>query len=296
MKDVARRHLASTPGTTLLLGASVDDVVKHFAQWRDGTWMDPADFLPNTLMNAPLPVYKDPPAGERRFAHINPQALWHPLFWLPVRLAGVYPLVDSKGDPMPEPEEMRSLRVALEMTASSLYDPEHGWVDTLALHGLDVDNPAHVERIARWQAGAPDDILDSINLDEHLLVDEDPHWALKSASALLGSYMRAKIALHSNSLIELFDDARLADSGKEMRSLAEHAAVLAGMVLGEIPGEEPGAATSYWNKVEQAAKSGVFPSRDAFLEGPMQSSVDYLSGIRDRYWPALDELRMLEGV
>lgn len=296
MIDVARRHLASSPGMNLLLGDSAEDVIRHFDQWRRATWMEPEDFLPNTLANVPLPIYSTPEAGRPRFSGVNPQAMWHPLFWLPERLGCRYELPHSNGGTQIEATDMWSIRVALEMTASALYDPTEGWVDILALHGLSVDDPNDVQRVAAWQAGGADKLLDGINLEDHLRVEDDPHWSLSSAAGLLDSYTRARLALHSNSLIEMLDEARSAETGKEMREDTRMAAVIAKMLLNSIPDEDPGAAASFWDKVENAATAGSFPSRQDFTDGPLRASADYLTGIRDRYWSAVDELKALETV
>jgi hypothetical protein len=150
------------------------------------TGLNPDDVILSRFCVSPVPLYPVSwPEGHRRWAGLRPEALWHPLFWLSPELAGRYQDVDDNA----EDDDAWVMRVAVEMDARGLFDADSGsWVDVLALYGLDVDDPADVERIRRWLAGVDDPILDNIelpspNVSDELLAVED--WSLLTAQSMM---------------------------------------------------------------------------------------------------------------
>lgn len=68
-----------------------------------------------------------------------------------------------------------------------LYDPAQGaWLDICYVHGIDTETEEGRERVAAWLAGAPDEVLDGIDLGVFLDADgRDPMWTVRRANRLL---------------------------------------------------------------------------------------------------------------
>jgi hypothetical protein len=133
----------------------------------------------NLIPQSPVSIFAVPLAeddwaerGLRRWEGTRPEAMWHPLMWLPRRLAMPLVAVGADGDVTEEPLEQWQARVAFEITDSQLYTDD-GWVDVLALAGLDADDAADLDRVRSWLAGAPDDSLDALDLEPFFT--DDPH-------------------------------------------------------------------------------------------------------------------------
>lgn len=67
-----------------------------------------------------------------------------------------------------ETDEEWAMRIALVMQESGLYDPETGWVDVFAAHGLDLDDSMTRLDFEAWIDGAPSATFESISLDRWL--------------------------------------------------------------------------------------------------------------------------------
>lgn len=299
--DIKRRQLLTRPGDNLLLSRSAIEVYVRHTEWAAATGLDNSRVTFSPLCSVPLPLYNAPEPGVRQFPHVNPELLWHPLFWLPNRVAARYNIPTGvDGETEPESDALRSIRIALELGQSGLYNQEDGWLDVLATVGLDVENDADLGRIEEWQQGAPDELLDSIDLDLYLRLDEDPHWALKAAVALLDPLTQAMWALLSDSLLEFVTDLASPEAGTtgdQLRDGLRLAAVLAGVQLNAVPtdGEEE-TAEMFWSRIEDEARNGQYASATAFLAGPVHEACEWLRLTRDSYWEILDELRTLETV
>ena len=120
-----------------------------------------------------VPLGEDdwPERGLRRWVGTRPEAMWHPLLWLPARLAMPLVALTPDGDIFEEPLEQWQTRVAVELVDSQLLTAD-GWVDVLALAGLDVDDPADVRRVGDWLAGGADEVLDAVDLEPVLRQDQ----------------------------------------------------------------------------------------------------------------------------
>ena len=193
-----------------------------------------------------------------------------------------------------------SIRVALELSASGLYSIEEGWIDVLATAGIDIDNEADLARIEEWQAGSPDAVLDSINLDLHLALDNNPNWALQSAMALQEPVIHAQWVMLADSLMEIIYDATYPDGGQtleEARQGVAIAASLAGVQLEEVPTDDEEDAVSFWARIELAAREGVFATIDQFLRGPVAEANGWLLHLtRETYWESVEDLQSLQAL
>ncbi|MCU6479081.1 hypothetical protein [Arthrobacter sp. A2-55] len=288
--DNKRRQLLTKPGDTLLLARSAFENSMRIAQWQEATGQSPSSFTFNANCSVPVPIYTEVPAGGRRFSEVNPEAMWHPLFWLPARVGNAYNLPTGPNKELvQESDAVRSIRVALEMSASGLYHPESGWVDILETVGIDVDNPADVDRISEWQAGGVDDLLDSIDLGPYLYVDDDPLWAIKSALALEAPVTEAGWAMTADYLMEAIWDAAEEDTFDEVRREIAIVASLAGQFLGEVPTEGQ-SSIEFWAEIEQEARIGNYASLQDFANGPMDAANEWLASTRDAFWGTIDEL------
>lgn len=167
-----------TPGTPAFakMTTRLDDLARD-------TTLDTNRFISTPLTAVPIPLYPAIEEGNRRWEGLNPELMWHPLMWLPDRLAYPYLLTDTdeEGQELQrlETTEELSIRIMLELTQANLYNPTNaGWVDVLALHDLDATDPSTLHRIDQWLQGKKDPQLDAINLDPYITDTEDPDWAI----------------------------------------------------------------------------------------------------------------------
>lgn len=300
--EARRRQMLTEPGDTLLLSKSSFEALRRFSDWQELTGMAPEGFTADTLCSVPIPIYPEVAPGERRFAGVKPSAMWHPLFWLPARVSGEYQLkTGPNGELEPESTGLRSVRIALEMTASGLYNPETGtWADILSTVDIDADNPIDQARIAEWQAGGVDDALDSIDLEEFLTIQEQPNWAIENGLLLLDTFTRAQWAILADSLIALIDEAASPESGApadltEVRDATAMAAFLASVHLDAVPTDDEDPA-HFWERLEEDARNGHYGDLASFMAGPVENAHGWLYLTRDTYWGAIDECQSLEAV
>lgn len=182
---------------------------ERLEQWRNESGMEDADVYSSPLVATPLPIYAGRiPEGSRRWPGLSPALMWHPLMWLPERLAEPYVLVETSEDGQ-ESERLESpdewaIRVALELTASGMYDPvTGGWVDVLALYDVDITAPGQIQRIAAWLGGAPDEKLDGIDLEVFLSSQERPDWAVQLTATLFDDVVASSWAIVADDLLSV---------------------------------------------------------------------------------------------
>jgi hypothetical protein len=296
--DIKRRRMLTEPGDTLLLSKSSMDTAFRFTEWQEITGLTPNRFTADPICSVPLPIYTQVAPGTRQFSSVKPEVMWHPLFWLPARLAGRYNLpTGPDGTPEVESTTMWSIRVALELTASGLYSIEDGWLDVLATVGIDVENEVDLARIEEWQAGGVDDLLDSIDLDLYLKLENNPNWALQSAMALEEPATHAQWAILADSLMEVVMesyDAELGTPLDEVRATIAVAASLAGIQLEDVPTDDEEPAQEFWDRIELEARDGIYATAQQFLAGPATEALNWLTLTRDTYWESVEDLQALQ--
>jgi len=210
MIETRRRRTFHVPGEPLMVTASPMEAATRFDMMKQFTGLSSDELLVTPIVTTPLPCYPEQwPEGRRRWTNVEPAAMWHPLLWLPERVAHRYKVIvgdeneATEADAVMESDDTWAVRVCMELSAAGLYNDATGdWLDIMSAVGIDVDNDADVARIEEWLAGEPDEHLDAIDLAPLLDRADDPDWALIEASAWLPSLRVVMWATHAEYLLE----------------------------------------------------------------------------------------------
>lgn len=289
MSDPIRRsrfdHTGVQLGTHLLFCTSAYQLALGYAEFTGFTGLTPAQVYSDPVVATPLPIYPDP-AGtgqRRRWAGVAPEALWHPLFWLPARLN--QPM--KRGGTV-EPDPTWAVRVCLEVQAAGLYDPDRGWVDVLAEQGLRTEDPDDMARVLSWLTGQPDPVLDGIDLDDRFVYDPDQDWAVDLAAGITLNVQGRAWAVVAEELLSILDDAAARPS--EAAALAQTVLDLAHATLLDVDVPDLEQPSTYWAQVDH----DVDVADDATtVLGRLEAARGWLGAVRDHYWPHIDVLDQL---
>lgn len=302
MSLTRRTHLLG-PGTALLLADTSLHAPVRLREFAAFSGIAPEDLIISPLCSVPLPLYnfaaKSP--GARRWPGTRAEAMWHPLMWLPNRLAGRYTYPDPEtSEQVRESDDLWIIRVALELTLSGLYDPETGtWVDILDSVGLDISNDVDLARVEEWLDGEPDEILDEIDLGAYLTIE--PHdWALVDALLMEPTLRRAAWALTADEILGEAEKVEDPDSGVEADAVESILAALAasGMaLLSEVPLRTEDAEPTAADDEEHAAfflRAHAAMTADDVSEATAAAVLDAIvvrcAAIRDAFWSDLEAL------
>lgn len=202
------RPFVNEPGEPLVSCVAPHETAMRMAGLAEMTGLAADDMVTSPTATTPLPLYPPQwPEGRRRWSGLRPEAMWHPLMWLPERLAARR-IVDTGTGPRIEDDELWAARVMAELTAGGFYvEPDGQWVDILALHGIDIDRAEDLERVQTWLDGQPDPELDSVDLDTSLTNENYPDWALEMAWDAVQVLRPVAWVIHASALLADVDDA-----------------------------------------------------------------------------------------
>lgn len=244
-----------------------------------------------------VPLGEDdwPERGLRRWEGVRTEAMWHPLLWLPSRLAAPLVTLDPSGEAVEEPLDQWQARVAFEVVDSQLYTAD-GWVDVLAIVGIDVDDPAGALRVRRWLDGSDDPELDAVDLEPFFTDDpdapaasRDSDWSSALAATAAPLLEAAGRALMADALLALAFD--LTDSANPLddEAYARGAWWLASLAA-ESVAEGPDIDT-WMTLLDEVRDAGQVRDR---IAAALRPSLRLLTAVRDGAWPSLAELERLQ--
>lgn len=232
-----RRPYQSEPGDSLLLPGNPIEAGFTYGHYQRATGVPHEDLVSSTLVAVPIPVRPVEGFGETpRWRGARAELMWHPLMWLPGEVT-----TRAEFDGRRETLDEFAVRVAIQLTDSNLYDPATGtWLDVLAIGGLNVDDPADVERVRLWLGGAPDSLLGGLEdvvkglldmrpevsqeLADHmeLTIEElqaardqyDPLYAHRSAREALQFLAECGYAMAAEAMLDALDDLAIGEVGE----------------------------------------------------------------------------------
>jgi hypothetical protein len=286
----AYRRYLTEPGESLLSPVGALEQMERTQLWSNSTGL-PLDRISSGLSSVPLIITGTGGDGHP-FAGVNPAFLWHPLFWLPDKIAyrQRWRNPDGVGDPIIEDLDMWHSRLSLQLSYSGLYDPELGWLDILSVYGLDVADPAVIARVAAWLAGGEDDIFDGIDLTDVILEALSMDDAVATSSAIVPDLKAIQWGIQADSLIQLLDEVREDPSSTNtyLRESTVTVAYLGSAAFSDLPWDGPAAEhdTLWTNWADQAA-NGQFASPADFIEMNFNPIYKRLRDIRERFWPTV---------
>jgi hypothetical protein len=281
--DIRRRQFLTSPGESLLLPMQAMAIADRLSRWTSYTQLPKNVIISSPLLAVPLAKRE---LGKHWAAVTEPSSFWHPLFWLPERLAA--PAAGERID-------VWAVRIALELTITGLYDVESGtWLDVLSTVGLDSEDPVVQGRITEWLEGEPDEDLDSIDLSPGMDDPSEIDWSRQQAEDLLGLLIPASWAVLSNDLITMSSET-LSDVDLDNAMIANDAIAIIYLAQGSIgdgppaiEGEESPA--SLWGRI--LADLPNWPHRElaTIVDGPFDALIESLYSIRNDYWVFVEAL------
>jgi hypothetical protein len=292
--DDRRRQFLTEQGEPLILAHSPMTLVERYSHFIEATGLDEHLVTANPLVTVPMPVFNKASGPRGWPENLNPEMLWHPLFWLPPRVALRYRFEDAEaGDGGIESEDEWVVRVGLELTLSNLYDPADGtWLDILSVIGLDSEDAATHNRLRFWLQGIEDADLDSIDLSVLTDLPATPHWALESAAELLPTLQPASWAVLADNLAQ--SAGEIAMDVTEIDDARNAVSMLVNLALGTL--RKVPAATEGENapRVRWAEIAESLPSHTGDIQSLVSGELEELSesfySIRDDYWPFVEAL------
>jgi hypothetical protein len=281
--EFRRRQFLTSPGESLLLPLQAMNIADRLSRWAKYSRLPKEAIVSSPLVAVPLATRVP---GSRWADATDPAAFWHPLLWLPPRLAA--PAAGERID-------VWAVRIALEVTMTGLYDVETGtWLDILSTIGLDVDDEITQARITEWLDGGADEDLDSIDLSSGLDDPADLDWSRAQAEELLALLIPASWAVLSNDLISMASDT-LADEDLDADMLSLDARTILYLAQGSIgdgpaglDGEEPPSAL--WERILEDLVHWPHRPLEDLIDGPFDALIESLYTIRNDYWVFVEAL------
>lgn len=334
MTEARRRPTFHIPGEPLMVTASPLEPVERLSMFLEMSGLDFDEVLVTPIVTTPIPVYPpnypeegcfghfDDGTPRRRWAGLKPEMLWHPLLWLPKRVALRYMIATSEEEfssPNPnltvESDDAWAVRVCMETAAAGFYDTDTGeWLDILSAAGLDIEDPDDYARVEAWLDGADDETLAAIDLS-YVLDDEDnPDWAFNETAIWMESLQVMLWATHSESLLHSVRALQVAcmdgvrptdtgdsveidpvdeDSGEDLvpidpdraRRSIENLAFFGSTSFSSIhPAEQ-----QWWDWFTSDLEGADPMDAESLAAGPVSVLVEHLSDLRDDWVPVIEE-------
>lgn len=282
-ETIRPRTWQQQPGDRLILVPDATKWMSDAAEFERELGDGQREFIYNIPACA-TPLYERHEEGP---AGIPLRVAWHPVFWLPTKLAR----------PLPEESDAEwGYRVATAFIEHGIYTPDDGsWVDIPAWLGLDLDHPIDRAHIQNWLAGNPVPALDSIDWETinglYPATPETDHVGIQDSIINTDLYTQAQWTLTTQSL---FDTVAAALDGLETAAAAAKApevfdllAPTVLMTLADVPEIFDGWGT-IWESVEPISAALRGPGADTVeLLGDLTSQI---VAIHDTYAPALTEV------
>lgn len=184
--DLRRFYLGTREGEDISYPSSLTSIPRFAVGLSAASSLPHSRIIQGTMVPLSLPSWSQP-----RWADVDPEALRCPLFWIPQSKIERRSVIASDQDgeqlEVPEDDDLRALRLALELTQSGLYTAEEGWVDMLYAVGIDVLTDSGRDQVRAWQEGGDDPALDQLSTSAYtdpLEEDEDDEWAFAVACQL----------------------------------------------------------------------------------------------------------------
>lgn len=241
-----RRHFIPDAGEQLLLTEDATVAAERLISFMDATGIPPEVLVADPIVTTPIPVGS---LADWR-AQADPEMLWHPLFWLPERISTRYRIQVPSGDSYLESDAEWALRIALEVQSAGIYDPTDGWLDVLALVGLDTQDPVDLARVEAWADGADDPDIDraaALVAEFYDVPGRDPNWALEQSQSFVESLLPAQFALTAASMLGLLDQEP--DSVGDIAELAS-----------DMLADEPSDGPDVLHAVAESVENGTAPT------------------------------------
>lgn len=253
-----RRPFLLEEGEQLMVTRDALVAAARLIEFVEETGLEPELIIADPVTAVPLPKHR----RGARFDGVHPHALWNPLFWLPEDIALRVRIRETEtSEPRVETDAEWALRIAIELGTTGIYDPERGWLDVFALYGIDVDDPADLNAIEAWQAGLPEERLDSIDLRKHVTFTEDSQ-AFFDAQELYPLVMAAQWGYTAASLLVAVE----ADPGN-----ARNFAALAADMLSAEPSTAPDALNDLYEGIQHG--DSATPEEVAAVTGALDAVV-----------------------
>jgi len=266
--------------------------IEHFLTWGDfldDTGLSADDVISSIMCVVPLPVYPLP----RPRPAAKPEMLWHPMLWLPEHITRRRSEHEERDD------DLYALRVALETATVGLWDVGTGtWLDVLSTVGLDIDRAEDLRRAKEWLEGEADNLIESIDISDLCLYEDNPDWATQIAYDLLPvafevvwSTGAATQILAVRQTMDSIGDTRTVEEACEwLQQIAGISAIWLRRCpeIDELPVPEKSPAKAC-RAIEAQLAEGPYPIE--LLEADIAPRlIAILWSVRETYQPSVDEL------
>lgn len=294
-----RRTSFTEPGEPLAVSPSPVQSALRFGSWVEMVGCTEDDALVTPMSSVPLPLYQqDWGHGKHRWPGTRPEAMWHPLLWLPPHLAGRYSMTAADGSTMIESDDLWAVRLAYEMTYSGLYDEDTAtWTDVLSLVDIDIDTPEGVDRVGRWLNGSRDADLDKLDLSpifaELNRQQDDADWAIRLAQSEMDSLRVIAWSSAAGSLLDHCED--IAEESKSLEDTKQGVGLLAAMAalsFAQLPGGPRDGASgeaAWWARLSQQIEA-FHGTLKELSEGLVEDMVGRLLEIHETYQPKVEQM------